>query len=176
MKVWQSLNPDKITSEELRKYLFTGKFNRIFENHLKAGQMKYFNFIILTAVICIIIIPCGYCQNSQYGFDTIHILKQKRNRNIYQFIDSGSLEIHWGLILFCEGHLEKDRERVKNEDGSWSSVTGTTGSLYWDRNATGIILENRDTISSFLIITAPWTYPLLKKWAPAIENVPPAEA
>ena len=97
MKEWQSLNPDKITSEGLRKYLFTGKFNRIFENHLKAGQMKYFNFIILTAVICIIIIPCGYCQNSQYGFDTIHILKQKRNRNIYQFIDSGSLEIQYSI-------------------------------------------------------------------------------
>ena len=59
--------------------------------------MKYFHSIFLFAVICIIIAPCSYGQNSQYGFDTIHILKQKRNRNICQFIDSGSLEIQYSI-------------------------------------------------------------------------------
>ena len=78
----------------------------------------------------------------------------------------------WKINLFCEGHFEKNRERVKNDDGSWSVVSETVGSLYWDRDARGIILENKDTIGSFLIIMNPWTHPSLKPWSVSISSEP----
>jgi hypothetical protein len=81
----------------------------------------------------------------------------------------------WDISLFCEGHLEKDRERVKNDDGSWSVETQSTRDLYWEKNATGVIIENNDTIGRFLIIMNPWTNPLLKQWSESISSEPEAQ-
>jgi hypothetical protein len=81
----------------------------------------------------------------------------------------------WDINLFCEGHLEKDRERVKNDDGSWSVETQSTRDLYWEKNATGVIIENNDTIGRFLIIMNPWTNPLLKQWSESISSEPEAQ-
>jgi hypothetical protein len=78
----------------------------------------------------------------------------------------------WKISLFCEGHLEQDRERVKNDDGSHSVETENTISLYWDKNATGIIKERNDTIGRFLIITNPWSNPSLSPWAAEIKSEP----
>jgi len=57
----------------------------------------------------------------------------------------------WNVSLFCEGSLEKNRERVREDDGSWSVETEETCILYWDKNATGIIMEGADTVGFFLI-------------------------
>jgi len=81
----------------------------------------------------------------------------------------------WDISLFCEGHLEKDRERVENEDGSWSVETQSTRDLYWEKNSTGVIIENNDTIGRFLIIMNPWTNPLLKQWSESISSEPEAQ-
>ena len=78
----------------------------------------------------------------------------------------------WDISLFCEGYLEKDRQRGKNDDGSWSIVTEKTRDLYWENNATGVIIESIDTIGAFLIIMDPWTNPLLKQWSAAIFSEP----
>lgn len=61
----------------------------------------------------------------------------------------------WKIDLFCEGELEKERERVRNDDGSWSVETIKTASYFWERNSTGIIMEGSDTISMFRIILNP---------------------
>ena len=78
----------------------------------------------------------------------------------------------WDVSLFCEGHLEKDRQRVKNDDGSLTVETENTRDLYWKKNATGVIIESIDTIGSFLIIMNPWTSPLLKQWSAGILSEP----
>jgi hypothetical protein len=61
----------------------------------------------------------------------------------------------WKIDLFCEGELEKDRERVRNDDGSWSVETVKTATYFWERNSTGIIMEGSDTIGFFKIVLNP---------------------
>lgn len=61
----------------------------------------------------------------------------------------------WNIDLFCEGELEKDRERVRNDDGSWSAETVKTATYFWERNSTGIIIEGNDTIGYFSITPDP---------------------
>jgi hypothetical protein len=74
----------------------------------------------------------------------------------------------WNIILFCEGNLIKDRERVRDSDGSLSIETNKTKVLFWDKNATGSILEGADTVGFFLIIMDPRQNTLLKPWAAEI--------
>jgi len=193
--------------------------------------MKFFQYILFCMIALILIVPCISGQASGVKFDSVFILKQKRNQNLYLFNDSGAMEIqyssnqpreakfisaghmlgdvgdglltvvtsinfassrdlnwkvsgaikcndalpNWDISLFCEGHLEKNRERVKNDDGSWSVETESTIDLYWEKNATGVIIENNDTIGIFLIIMNPWTSPLLKQWSTSISSEPEAQ-
>lgn len=61
----------------------------------------------------------------------------------------------WKINLFCEGYLEKNRERIKDADGSWSVETYESKVFYWDKDANGLIIENQDTIGYFIIIMNP---------------------
>jgi len=61
----------------------------------------------------------------------------------------------WIINIFCEGYVEKNRERVRDNDGSYSIETYETNVFYWDKDANGLIIENQDTIGYFLIITNP---------------------
>jgi hypothetical protein len=74
----------------------------------------------------------------------------------------------WRVRLFCEGYQTKERERVTNEDGSWSVHTEKNNVYNWYKNATGIIMEGKDTIGLFLIIMNPREDTLLKLWSPDI--------
>ena len=71
----------------------------------------------------------------------------------------------WIINMFCEGYLQKDRERVKNDDGSWTVETNETNVYYWEKNASGLIMESRDTIGYFLIIMNPREDTLIKAWS-----------
>jgi len=71
----------------------------------------------------------------------------------------------WNINLFCEGYNEKEKERVQNDDGSWSVETDEKQWYYWDKNATGIITEGRDTIGVFLIVMYPREDEFLKPLA-----------
>jgi len=71
----------------------------------------------------------------------------------------------WTVNLFCEGYLHKDRERVRDSDGSFSIGTTKTKVYYWDKNASGLIIEGQDTIGSFLIKMQPLEDSLLKAWS-----------
>jgi hypothetical protein len=61
----------------------------------------------------------------------------------------------WRTIVYCEGSITKERERVKNSDGSHSVQTTEQRYYYWDRGAKGIIIEKGDTISRYQIISYP---------------------
>jgi len=61
----------------------------------------------------------------------------------------------WEINMFCEGYIEKNRERVRDDDGSYSVETSETNVFYWEKDASGLIIENQDTIGYFLIITNP---------------------
>jgi len=74
----------------------------------------------------------------------------------------------WDIKLFCEGNLIKDRERVRDSDGSLSVETNKTKVLFWDKNATGAILEGADTVGFLLIVMDPLQNSQLKPWAAEI--------
>jgi len=71
----------------------------------------------------------------------------------------------WNISLFCEGDFEKSRERVRNDDGSFSIETQELKHLYWDKDATGSIIAGADTIGIFLIIMDPRVDSLLMPWS-----------
>ncbi len=71
----------------------------------------------------------------------------------------------WLINMFCEGYLQKDRERVRDDDGSWSVETSKTNVYYWEKNASGLIMESQDTIGYFLIIMNPREDTLMKTWS-----------
>lgn len=70
----------------------------------------------------------------------------------------------WNVIMFCEGYRETERERVNN-DNSTSVVTSETYIHFWDKNATGILIEGMDTIGFFRIIMNPREDSLLKPFS-----------
>jgi hypothetical protein len=67
--------------------------------------------------------------------------------------------------MFCEGYVQKDRNRVRDDDGSWSVETSETHVYYWEKNASGLIIESKDTIGYFLIVMNPAEDSLLKAWS-----------
>ncbi|MDP4222373.1 MAG: hypothetical protein Q8868_03580 [Bacteroidota bacterium] len=73
---------------------------------------------------------------------------------------SGTIECNdslpdWTLNLFCPGNVRKERERVKNDDGSWSVEHNVFNEFYWDKDANGVLIENNDTIGFFSIVLNP---------------------
>ena len=70
----------------------------------------------------------------------------------------------WSVNLFCEGYLQKDRERSRDDDGSWSIETTKTKVYYWDKKASGLITESVDTVGFFKIIMGIPEDDLVKKW------------
>lgn len=70
----------------------------------------------------------------------------------------------WNVNLFCEGNIEKNRERIVNDDGSKSVETNEINIFHWEKNANGIIIENNDTIGFFSIIINPCENSVLNPW------------
>ncbi len=72
---------------------------------------------------------------------------------------------NWAINMFCEGYLQKNRERVRDNDGSWTVETNETNVYYWEKNASGLIMESQDTIGYFLIVMNPREDTLMKTWS-----------
>ena len=87
------------------------------------------------------------------------------NWKISSIIQCNDTLSDWIINMFCEGYLQKNRERVKDDDGSWTVETTETNVYYWEKNASGLIMESKDTIGYFLIIMNPREDTLLKTWS-----------
>jgi hypothetical protein len=74
----------------------------------------------------------------------------------------------WNVTLYCEGYIEKEREKVRNDDGSWSIETNEQKVFYWDKDPYAVILENLDTLGSFQINMKLTEDDLLSRWHPFI--------
>jgi len=81
-------------------------------------------------------------------------------------------DFNWEISLFCPGELNKDRERIKNDDGSYSVVKTETGSLFWEDGAMGLIIEKEDTICSFAIVMEPRLDSILMQWTHQVLDQP----
>lgn len=96
------------------------------------------------------------------GFSTTTDVNWKVSGNI----DCSDMLPGWNVNLFCKGNIEKNRERIINEDGSKSVETNEINVFYWGENASGILIENKDTIGFFSIIMNPCENKLLGLWCP----------
>ena len=94
------------------------------------------------------------------------------NWKIPSIIQCNDLLSGWIVSLFCEGSVQKERERVKDSDGSWSVETNKTNVYNWDKNATGIIVEGNDTVGFFTIVMNPREHKLI---SPLYENYMPEQ-
>lgn len=61
----------------------------------------------------------------------------------------------WTVNLFCEGSLTTERERVRDDDGSWSVANEEIRGFSWDKNSTGALIEGSDTIAFYMIFLDP---------------------
>ncbi len=62
---------------------------------------------------------------------------------------------NWDINLFCDGESVKLSESVENEDGSYSLQAYEDKYFDWENEATGIIIEKKDTIGKFFIVMNP---------------------
>jgi hypothetical protein len=94
----------------------------------------------------------------------------------FNSIDDGNFEISgivkcndtlpdWNVLMFCEGYMETERERVREGAGYVGVSTNQTYVRNWDKNATGILIEGNDTIGFFGIIMNPREDSLLKSFS-----------
>ena len=61
-------------------------------------------------------------------------------------IRTNNPNLDWMLDVYCPGYIEKERTRVKNDDGSFSVETNYVDKFSWHKGALGFIIETGDTI------------------------------
>lgn len=71
--------------------------------------------------------------------------------------------LNWQMNFYCEGSVEKERKRVRNDDGSYGMRIVELKSIYWGRGATGFILESNDTIGHYSMVSQPEITPELEE-------------
>ena len=60
---------------------------------------------------------------------------------------------NWKVDLYFPGTYVKSRERVRNDDGSWSVSSDKGLYVDWSNGAYGLIIEKGDTIGGFSLVT-----------------------
>jgi hypothetical protein len=80
-------------------------------------------------------------------------------------IRTNNPKLDWMLDVYCPGYIEKERTRVKNDDGSYSVETNYTDRFSWQSGAIGFIIESGDTIGWHYIYKNPRTDTALRMHA-----------
>ncbi len=76
----------------------------------------------------------------------------------------------WTLPLFITGVNSTSRERVKNEDGSYSLETEKGIYIDWSQEARGLIIEQGDTLGWFIMNTNLQTDTLGTQWLKRLDS------
>lgn len=79
-------------------------------------------------------------------------------------------ELSWNIPLYFPGTFSKERDRVKNEDGSLSIETRKGIFIDWVHGADGLILEKKDTIGGFSLETNILNDDFSNNWINKISN------
>lgn len=80
-------------------------------------------------------------------------------------IRTNNPELDWILDVYCPGYIEKERTRVKNDDGSFSVETNYVDKFSWHKGALGFIIETGDTIGWHYVYKNPRTDTALRMYA-----------
>ncbi len=79
-----------------------------------------------------------------------------------------------GFQVLVNGYYEKDRERVRDEDGSSSIETFENYTLYWDRGADGTIVVEGTTLGDFSFTPGSMAPDSMAYWKGLIQQTMPA--
>ena len=68
-------------------------------------------------------------------------------------LSANDINYNWKVDLFFPGTYVKSRERIRNDDGSWSVATDKGLYVDWSNGAYGLIIEKGDTVGGFSLVT-----------------------
>jgi hypothetical protein len=71
--------------------------------------------------------------------------------------------LNWHMNFYCEGSVEKERKRIRKDDGTFGMQVFDLKSIYWGRGAMGFILESGDTIGRYRMVFQPEITPELEE-------------
>ena len=80
-------------------------------------------------------------------------------------IRTSNPKLDWIFDVYCPGYVEKERTRVKNDDGSYSVETNYVNKFLWHEGAIGFIIETGDTIGWHYVYRFPRTDTAAQKWS-----------
>ncbi|MBW8334723.1 MAG: hypothetical protein K0M40_22090 [Prolixibacteraceae bacterium] len=82
-------------------------------------------------------------------------------------------KLNWDVDIYCPGSITKSKERVRNDDGSFSTENSRENEINWDRSL-GFIKNQSDTLGRFCVVMGPRSAPELKKWTTEVYKTEPA--
>ena len=80
-------------------------------------------------------------------------------------IRTSNPKLDWIFDVYCPGYVEKERTRVKNDDGSYSVETNYVNRFSWEKGAIGFIIEAGDTVGWHYVYRYPRTDTAAQKWS-----------
>jgi hypothetical protein len=85
-------------------------------------------------------------------------------------LKTANSEYECDIHFFFAGEYSKTRERVKNDDDSWSVETEKGIYIDWSQQTYGLLIEKNDTIGDFTILLDTWSDIESKKWLSEMNN------
>ncbi len=85
-------------------------------------------------------------------------------------LKTNNSEFDWEIHFFFEGEYSKTRERIKNDDGSTSVSTEKGIYIDWSKQTYGLIIEKKDTVGDFTLLTNLHSDMESKNWLTKMEN------
>jgi hypothetical protein len=79
-------------------------------------------------------------------------------------IRTNNPKLDWNIDVYTPGYVQKNRERVKNSDGSTSVNTTYTNIFAWQKGAIGYIIETGDTIGWYYVYLEPRKDSVMQRW------------
>jgi hypothetical protein len=80
-------------------------------------------------------------------------------------IRTSNPKLDWTFDVYCPGYVEKERTRVKNDDGSFSVETNYVNKFLWQSGAIGFVIEAGDSIGWHYVYRFPRTDSAVRKWS-----------
>jgi len=80
-------------------------------------------------------------------------------------IRTSNPRLDWTFDVYCPGYVEKERTRVKNDDGSFSVETNYVDKFLWHERAICFIIEAGDSIGWHYVYRFPRTDSAAQKWS-----------
>ncbi|MEI8049159.1 MAG: hypothetical protein WCI92_17385 [Bacteroidota bacterium] len=83
-------------------------------------------------------------------------------------IQTNNPKLDWISDIYCPGYIEKERQRVRNNDGSYSVESHEVNHYLWENGALAYIIEASDTVGWHYVYRNPRSDTTLARWTPQV--------